>query len=71
MLSHSLKCSKNTGIKNTKISKRNKGKQMPSSKSRVCESKRWRFIKMEEASTDLGNLIKTAFLPLTLPFLIN
>ena len=71
MLSHTLKCNKNTGIKNTKISKRNKGKQIPSSKSRVCDSKKWRLIEMEEASRDLGNLIKSAFLPLTLPFLIN
>ena len=64
MPSHSLKCSKNTGIKNTKISKRNKEKKCLH-QNLEC------VIVRNEASRDLGNLIKTAFLPLTLSFLIN
>ena len=58
MPSHSLKCSKNTGIKNTKENK--------------CLHQNLEcVIVRNEASRDLGNLIKTAFLPLTLSFLIN
>ena len=50
MLSHWLKCRKNTESKNPKFVQENKGRIMLSSKCAVSDSKKLRFIKQKEAS---------------------
>ena len=56
MLSYCLKCRKNTESKNPRFAKTNKGKSIILSKCAVCESKKSRFIKEEEASRLLSSL---------------
>ena len=55
-----LKCRRNTESKNPKALKTKNGRIMLLSKCSVCDTKRWRFIKEQEASGLLGSLgIKT------------
>ena len=60
-----LKCRKNTESKNPKVSKTKNGKIMLLSKYAVCDTKRSKFIKEQEASGLLSSLgIKTIKTPL-------
>ena len=56
MLSYCLKCRKNTESKNPKIGKTKKHKIMFLSKCEVCDSKKSKFIKGQEASGLVSNL---------------
>ena len=49
MLSYCLKCRKNTESKNPKVVRAKNGSIMPLSKCAVCESKKLKFIKEQEA----------------------
>ena len=61
MLSYCLKCRKNTESKNPKVGKTKNGRIILSSKCKVCDSKKWKFIKDQEASGLLSSLeIKTS-----------
>ena len=74
MLSYYLKCRKNTESKNTKVVKTKKGTIMLLSKCEVCDSKKSKFIKKQEARGLLSSLgIKTLFIkiPLVLPLLFS
>ena len=60
MLSYCLKCRQNTESKNPKVSRTKNWKIMLLSKYDVCDSKKWKFIKEQEASGLLSSLrIKT------------
>ena len=60
MKSYCLKCRKNTENINPRISKTSNGKIMLLSKYAICDSKKSRFIKNQEAKGLLSNLgIKT------------
>ena len=60
MISHCLKCRKTTESKNLKVAKTKKKRIMLLSKCEVCNSKKSKFIKQQEASGLLSNLeIKT------------
>ena len=60
MLSYCLKCRKNTESKNPKVTRTKNGRIMLLSKCAVCESKKSKFIKQQEASGLLSSLgIKT------------
>ena len=60
MLSHCLKCRKNTESKNPKVARTKNRRIMLLSKCEVCDSKKPRFIKEQEASGLLCRLaIKT------------
>ena len=50
MLFYSLKCRKRTEGKNSKVATTNNGRIMSLSKCAVCDSKKSRFIKEQEAS---------------------
>ena len=50
MLSYCLKCRKNTENKNQSLATTNKGKLIILSKCAVCDTKKSRFIKEQEAS---------------------
>ena len=50
MLSHCLKCRKNTESKNAKVVRTKTGRIMLLSKCEVCDSKKLKFIKEREAS---------------------
>ena len=74
MLLHcSLKCRKNKGSKNTKVAK-TKNRRMLLSKCAVCDSKKLKFIKEQEASGLLSTLgIKIPLSKITLvgpPFVL-
>ena len=72
MLSYCLKCRKNTESKNPKVSKTIYGRIMFLSKCTVCDSKKSKFIKQQEANGLLSNLgIKTPLnkIPLLGPLL--
>ena len=56
MLSHCLKCRKNTESKNPKIARTKNGRIMLLSKCAGCDSKTSKFIKQEEASGLLSSL---------------
>ena len=56
MKSYCLKCRKDTENINPKISKTSNGRTMVLSKSAICGSKKWRFIKNQEAKGLLSNL---------------
>ena len=56
MKSYCLKCIKDTENINPKISKTSNGRTMVLSKSAICGSKKWRFIKNQEAKGLLSNL---------------
>ena len=60
MLSYCLKCRKNTESKNSKVATTQNGRIMLLSKCAVCDSKKTKFIKQQEASGLLSSLgIKT------------
>ena len=60
MKSYCLNCRKNTENINSKVSKTSNGKTMVLSKCAICDSKKSRFIKNQEAKGLLSNLgIKT------------
>ena len=56
MLSHCLKCKKNTESINPKLSKTTNGKIMILSKCAICGSKKSKFIKEQQAKGLLSNL---------------
>ena len=56
MKSHCLKCRKNTENINPRISKTSNSKRMLLSKCAICDSKKSRFIKNQEAKGLLSNL---------------
>ena len=56
MLSYCLKCKKNTESINPKVSKLPNGKTMMLSKCAVCDSKKSKFIKEQQAKGLLSNL---------------
>ena len=61
MLSYTLKCRKNTESKNPKVAMSKIGRIMLLSKCAVCDSKKSKFIKQQEASGLLSSLgIKTS-----------
>ena len=61
MKSYSLKCRKDTENINPKVSKTSNGRTMVLSKCTICNSKKSRFIKNQEAKGLLSNLgIRTA-----------
>ena len=67
MLSYCLKCRKNTESKNPSIVKTKNGRIMLLSKCAVCDSKKSKFIKEQEASGLLSSLgIKTPLSKITL-----
>ena len=60
MLLYCLKCRKNTESKNPKVAKTKNGRRMLLLKCAVCDSKKSKFIKLQEASGLLSKLgIKT------------
>ena len=56
MKSYCLKCRKNTESINPRVSKTSNGKTMVFSKCAICDSKKSRFIKNQEAKELLSNL---------------
>ena len=56
MLSYCLKCKKNTESINPKVSKTTSGKTIILSKSAICDSKKSKFIKEQQAKGLLSNL---------------
>ena len=69
MLLYCLKCRKNTETKNTKVVRTRNGKIMLLSKYAVCDSRKSKFIKEQEASWLLSSLeIKT---PLSKIYLVG
>ena len=56
MLSYCLKCKKNTESINPKVSKTTNGKVMILSKCAICDSKKSKFIKEQQAKGLLSNL---------------
>ena len=56
MKSYCLKCRKDTENINLKISKTSNGRTMLLSKCAICDSKKSRFIKNQEAKGRLSNL---------------
>ena len=56
MLSYCLKCKKNTESINPKVSKTTSGKTIILSKSIICDSKKSKFIKEQQAKGLLSNL---------------
>ena len=56
MLSYCLKCKKNTENINPKVSKTANGKNMMLSKCAICDSKKSKFIKEQQAKGLLSNL---------------
>ena len=56
MKSNCLKCRKNTENINPKVSKTSNGRTMVLSKCAICNSKKLRFIKNQEAKGLLSNL---------------
>ena len=60
MKSYCLKCRKDTKNINSRVSKTSNGITMVLSKCAICNSKKWRLIKNQEAKGLLSNLsIKT------------
>ena len=71
MLSYCLKCRKITESKNLKVVRTRNGKIMLLSKCKVCDSKKSKFIKEEEASKLLSSLgIKKPLNKIPLPSLL-
>ena len=56
MLSYCLKCQKNTESKNAKVTKTKNGRVVLLWKCAVCDSKKSKFIKQQEASKLLSSL---------------
>ena len=74
MLSHCLKCRKNTESKNLKVVRKKNGRIVLLSKCAACDSKQSKFIKLQEASGLLSSLgIKTVLseIPLVGPLLFS
>ena len=72
MVTYCLKCRKNTEIKNPKFVRTKNGRTILLSKFAVCDSKKSKFIKEQEASGLLSSLrIKTPLreIPLVVPLL--
>ena len=72
MLPYCLKCRKNTEKENPKVVKSKNGRIMILSKCEVCNSKKLKFIKEQEARGSLSSLeIKTPLskIPLLCPLL--
>ena len=72
MLSYCLKCRKNTESENSQVVRTKNGRIMLLSKCAVCNSKKPKFIKEQEASGSLSSLgIKTPLnkIPLLGPLL--
>ena len=61
MLMYCFKCRKNTKSKNPKVVRTKNGRIMPLSKCAVCDSKKLKFIKEQEASTLLSTWGKDTF----------
>ena len=57
MKSYCLKCRKNTENINPRVSKTSNGKTMILSKCAICDSKKSRFIKNQEAKGLLSDLV--------------
>ena len=57
MLSYSLKCRKNTESKNPKVVRTKNGRIMILSKFSICNSKKMKFIKEQEAKVLSGNFL--------------
>ena len=57
MKSYCLKCRKNTENINPRVSKTSNGRTMVLSKCAICDSKKSRFIKNQEAKRLLSNLV--------------
>ena len=67
MLSYCLKCIKNTESKNSKVVRTKNGRIMILSKCEVCDSKKSKFIKGQQASRLLSCLeIKTPLIKIHL-----
>ena len=56
MKSHCLKCRKNTENINPRVSRTSNGRTMLLSKCAICDSKKARFIRNQEAKGLLSNL---------------
>ena len=56
MLYYCLNCRKNTESKNPKVVRNKNGRIMLSSKCEVCDGKKLKFIKEQEASGSLSSL---------------
>ena len=56
MLSYCLKCRKNTESKNPKVVKTRNGRIMLSSKCALCNNKKFKFIREQQAKGLLSNL---------------
>ena len=56
LLSYCLKCRKNTESKNLKVVRTKKGRMMLLSKYSMCNSKKSKFLKTQEAKGLLSNL---------------
>ena len=56
MLPYCLKCKKNTERINPRVSKNSNGKTMILSKCAICDSKKSKFIKEQQAKRLLSNL---------------
>ena len=56
MKSYCLKCRKNTENINPRVSKTNNGRTMVLSKCAICDNKKSRFIKNQQAKRLLSNL---------------
>ena len=72
MVTYCLKCRKNTESKNPKVVRTKNGRTMLLSKFAVCDIKKSKFIKEQEASGLLSSLrIKTPLreIPLVVPLL--
>ena len=72
MVTYCLKCRKNTEIKNPKFVRTKNGRTILLSKFAICDSKKSKFIKEQEASGLLSSLrIKTPLreIPLVVPLL--
>ena len=57
MSSYCLKCRKNTESVNPRVLKTNNGKTLILSKCAICDSKKSKFIKEQEAKGLLSNLV--------------
>ena len=71
MLLYCFNCRKNTEIKNSKVLKTKSGRIMLLSKCALCDSKKSKFVKEQEASgllSSLGTKVPLSKIPLVGPF---
>ena len=74
MLSYICKCRRNTESRNLKIMRSKNGRMMLLSKCAVCDSKKLKFVKEQEASGLLSSLVINTSLnkiPLLGPFVLR